>query len=160
MRLKSVFITIILAAATVLAVALPSEATTKTITLPPSSFTPAQQTNSWQNQGTRLLGSGGFLASVNVPSGSHIVSVTFYFYDNSVGDLCMYPRLLTLSTNKQEQLGFGECTEGTSLTDPRARTFSVPYNTVTSGKAAYLEVNLSYFDFELRFYGAKVVYEF
>jgi hypothetical protein len=155
---KKFFLVFAFVASIAMALTATSEATNKTLIIPPSSFTQTYHTMPWQNGGSFLVGAGSFTATLNLPAGAHILSLTYYYYDYvEAGDVCVYLNTATPATKTQKTLA-SSCSVGAVDLDPQSITFTVPTNTMKVSSAPYLTLYLGAFDFFLKFYGVKVVY--
>ncbi|PWT87609.1 MAG: hypothetical protein C5B54_12060 [Acidobacteria bacterium] len=143
-----------------LLVTVPSEATTThKFTLLPPAFTSSQYTDFWYSEGFELAGLGRFYAPLNLPLDAQVTSITFYVYDNDPnGDICMRAYLFAPATQAPQLLGNGNCSSGTSQTNPQAITITLPSNSVKAFNGMYLEGTFTDYSFDLRLFGAKVVY--
>jgi hypothetical protein len=124
-----------------------------------ASFIPGSNTQTWNmNSAQSLYGTGDYYAPLSLPSGAIVVSVTMYAFDNDPGKVCLSLVTMKLDPRDFELRGYN-CTLDSSTQDPLEIKFTPTINApITSDGPAFLVVGFTNDTYNLRFYGAKVIY--
>lgn len=132
-------------------------ATTYKVSITAASLSIRQPSDAWFNSGHWVYGNTVGFAPLPVPVGASITSVTWYAFENGADNICVSLYLAKPSDGVTNIYLGGNCTAN-SATDPQVVPFAATTNTVTTGKAPYLQVSITGNAFATRFYGAKITY--
>jgi len=132
------------------------------MTIPAAGFTATNDNMNYDNIGFNLyaVGSGGasFSAPLFFPvdlGHVKITKLTFWAYDNGIGEVCVALYRAQLRTANEVQMA-NKCSGAASTTDPRRfATRNISSRTVTANKVPYLWLNIPAGS-DYLFYGATI----
>lgn len=135
-----------------------ARAATGKVTLAASDFNPKSDGTTYDNNGSRLIGEGGFLASVDLPPGASVTEVRLFVldedpaHDASLSMIRYAPR-----TQSEPEMA----TVGSKGSKAFSRTFGttlIANNLVQSSHRVYLSLDLPMGNTGLSVFGADVSY--
>lgn len=126
------------------------------VTLAAADFHPASNGTTYDNNGSRLIGTGAFLATVDLPPGATVTELRLFGVDADAADMSL--QMISYSPRTLDEPTMASV--ASSGAKSRSRTFSttsITNNPVGSGRRVYLSLFLPA-NMDLTVHGADVSY--